>query len=137
MTGLTLLKEHVAELNRPGMALEIWEHAGQPYVYVPAMPACTPPWDAAAHDILIAIPAAYDLAALDAFYLSLPYTFNGGIHPRVENGSIIEVNGRRWRLVSWHYPDGKPWQAGRDTLGTHIVHCKGFFLQRGAINDYR
>ena len=49
---------------------------------------------------------------------------------------VIEVNSHRWQLVSWHYPDGRPWRRGQDDLETHILHCKGFFFHRGAVNAY-
>ena len=136
MTGLELLKEHVTTLNRRGLGLDIWDHAGQAYVHAPAIKAPSPPWDKPAYEILIAVSVAYDLAALDSFYLCMPYKFKEGTHPRVENGGIVAIQGCQWRLVSWHYPDGKPWQSGRDTLESHIVHCAGFFLHRGATNDY-
>jgi len=126
-----LVIEHVAALNGRGARAEVWDEAGQCYVFVPGLAAPSPPWDRTSYDILIAIPAAYDMAELDAFYLSMPYTYNGGTHQRVENGAVIAVRGRQWRLVSWHYLDGKRWRAGLDTLETHIAHCRGFLLARG------
>ena len=126
--------EEVADLVRRGVAVQLIDVDGQCYALVEHVEARTPPWGAAAYDILIAIPAAYDAAQLDGFYLGLPYTFNGGSHKRVQ-GTIIEALGRKWQQVSWHYPDGKPWQRGQDSLESHIVHCKGFFLHRGAVNE--
>lgn len=93
----------------------------------------SPPWNKSSFDILIAIPAAYDAADLDAFYVELPCQFGGGDHSRIQ-GQVIELLGRQWRLVSWHYPDDRPWIRGVDNLETHIVHCRGFFLDRGAVN---
>ncbi len=81
-----LLQEHVEVLNRRGRKLEIFDHGGQCYACVPSIEAPKPPWDRTTYDILIAIPAAYDRGALDAFYLALPYSHNGGTHPRVNNG---------------------------------------------------
>ena len=89
-----------------------------------------PPWDRKNYDILIAVPALYDEVGLDAFYLGLPYAFNGGVHERV-SGDIIRIDDREWKLVSWHYADGKTWKKGTDTLESHIMHCKGFMLTRG------
>jgi hypothetical protein len=94
-----------------------------------------PPWNSPSFDILIAIPAAYDGAELDSFYIALPYTFNEGQHPRV-NGPTLAIDGRQWQMVSWHYPDDKHWRRGLDTLESHIAHCKGFFLNRGSVNAY-
>lgn len=125
--------EEVAELVQRGVKVELVELNDQCFAMVQAVDAPSPPWSKTSFDILIAIPAVYDAAQLDAFYVELPCQYNGGDHPRVQ-GQIIELVGRQWRLVSWHYPDGKPWLRGQDTLETHIVHCRGFFLNRGAVN---
>jgi hypothetical protein len=97
--------------------------------------APTPPWDRTTYAILIPIPAAYSDAALDAFYLELPYTFNGESHPRV-SGGVVTLNEKQFQLVSWHYPDDRPWKRGVDSLESHITHCGGFFLNRGAVNAF-
>jgi hypothetical protein len=128
------LAEEIAALVKRGVSVEAVEAGGQCYalqqgVTAPAL------WDKSAYDILVAIPAAYDAGALDAFYLGLPYKFKGGTHPRVQ-GAIITVKGRQWQLVSWHYADGKEWIRGQDDLSSHLTHCMGFFLNRGAINAY-
>jgi hypothetical protein len=125
----------VNQLSPRGLRVELVETAGQCYALASGVDAPSPPWDRASYDILIAIPAGYDDAGLDAFYLGLPYTFKGATHPRVQ-GAIIETNGRRWQLVSWHYPDGTSWRRGQDNLETHLLHCKGFFFHRGAVNAY-
>jgi hypothetical protein len=132
------VKDEVAALIKGGASLESLEVNSQCYVLASGLAAPVPPWDRTSYDILVAIPAAYDGASLDAFYLGLPYTFNtgkNGAHPRVQ-GDIITVKDRQWRLVSWHYPDGKPWTRGQDDLGSHLTHCQGFFLHRGAVNGY-
>lgn len=128
-------RDEVTRLSRRGLPVALAETAGQCYALASGVEAPIPPWDRAGYDLLIAIPAAYDDAGLDAFYLGLPYTFKGSTHPRVQ-GAVIEVNGRRWQLVSWHYPEGTSWRRGQDNLETHILHCKGFFFNRGALNAY-
>ncbi len=106
----------------------------QPYVWVRGITAPKPPWDRTSYDILIAIPIAYDLGTgLDGFYIALPYSFNNGEHNRV-NGQTLTLKDTQWRAVSWHYTDGKQFQAGVDSIESHIVHCRGFFLARGAVN---
>jgi hypothetical protein len=115
--------------------IELVNAGGQCYAVASGVDAPAPPWDCSSYDILIAVPAAYDDAGLDAFYLGLPYTFKGGTHPRVQ-GAVVAVSGRHWQLVSWHYPEGTAWRRGQDNLETHILHCKGFFLHRGARNAY-
>jgi hypothetical protein len=127
-------KDEVQALAKQGVSLELVEGNEQCYVLAWGLEAPTPPWDQKSYKILIAIPAAYDAASLDAFYLALPYKFNDGTHNRV-SGTVITVKDRQWQLVSWHYPDGKPWTRGLDDLASHLTHCKGFFLHRGAVND--
>ena len=126
-------REEVKKLADGGMAVELIELAGQWYAHASSVAVPSPPWNKASFDILIAIPAAYDAANLDGFYVELPCRFGDGEHPRVQ-GQVIEILGRQWRLVSWHYPDIRPWMQGVDNLDTHIVHCRGFFLHRGAVN---
>jgi hypothetical protein len=126
-------RDEVANLAAGGMAVELIELAGQWYAHANSGPVPSPLWSKASFDILIAIPAAYDAADLDAFYIELPYRFSEGEHPRIQ-GQVIETLGRQWRLVSWHYPDNRPWMRGVDNLETHLVHCRGFFLHRGAVN---
>ena len=126
--------EEVKVLAVRGVAIELTERNNQCYALVKGINAPVPPWGKAEYDILIAIPAAYDAADLDAFYVELPCVFNGGEHKRIR-GEVIEHLGRKWGLVSWHYADGRPWVRGQDTLETHIEHCHGFFLNRGAKNE--
>jgi hypothetical protein len=128
------VRDDVAQLVARGERVTLITAREQCYAIAEAIVAPSPPWDSTSYDILIAIPALYRDASLDAFYLALPYRFGGAEHNRV-SGETIEVSGRQWRLVSWHYPDGKPWKDGQDNLETHIAHCRGFFLQRGAVND--
>ena len=130
---LEAVKDEVAALVKRGAAVELVEIGQQCYALAKGLGAPSPPWDRSSYDILVAIPAAYDACSLDGFYLALPYTFKGGEHPRV-NGGTITFDGRQWKLVSWHYPDGKPWTRGQDDLDSHLIHCKGFFQQRRAVN---
>ena len=106
----------------------------QPYAQVCGIEAPSPPWDRTKYNILIAIPIAYDLGTgLDGFYLALPYSFEKGEHNRV-NGQILTLGNCQWKGVSWHYPDGKQFRIGIDNIESHIIHCRGFFLARGAVN---
>ena len=131
---ITSAKAEIERLAAASTAIELVMDGVQPYVWVGGIGAPKPPWDRASYDILIAIPLAYDLGTgLDGFYLALPYSFNNGEHNRV-NGQALTLKNTQWRAVSWHYPDGKQFQAGVDCIESHIVHCRGFFLARGAVN---
>jgi hypothetical protein len=124
----------IGRLATSGLSIELVNGGVQPYALVRGVEAPSPPWDRTRFDILIPIPLAYDLGTpLDGFYLGLPYTFNGGDHTRV-SGQVVAMDQREWKLVSWHYPDGKPFDSKTDTIESHIVHCRGFFLERGAVN---
>ena len=89
---------------------------------------------ATTYDILIAIPIAYDLGTgLDGFYIALPYSFNNGEHNRV-NGQVVtrkDLNGGRFRGTTRTASSSR---TGVDTIESHIFHCRGFFLARGAVN---
>jgi hypothetical protein len=128
-------KNEVEKLRQRGTIIDLVELNGQCYALT-AVEAIVPPWDSWKYEIAIAVPAAFDNAALDGFYMRLPYKWNDKDHPRV-NGGVIDLKGTQWKLVSWHYADGKNWIRGQDCLETHIMHCRGFFLHRGARNDYR
>jgi Prokaryotic E2 family E len=119
-------------LRKRGVPVELVAIGTQCFAQVGDMQAPSPPWDRSTYGILIAVPLAAG-AALDAFYLELPYKYESGIHPRV-CGTTISFADRNWQLVSWHYPDGRPWTHGKDDLDTHIAHCRGFFFNRGAVN---
>jgi len=127
-------KAEIEQLALSGISIELVTQGVQPFALVGGLEAPSPPWDRKLYDILIAIPLAYDLGtALDGFYVALPYNFQNGEHNRV-NGQVVSVQNRDWKAVSWHYPDGKPFRFEVDNIESHIVHCRGFFLQRGAVN---
>jgi hypothetical protein len=131
------IKKAISEIKRlagNGLFIKLVDESIQPYALVSGLEAPSPPWDRTAYKILIPIPIAYDLgAAIDGFYLALPYTFAGGEHNRV-NGQSLSIDGCDWKGVSWHYPDNRQFRIGVDNIESHIVHCRGFFLQRGAVN---
>jgi len=127
-------KAEIDQLASAGTVVELVTLGVQPFVVVGGVEAPCPPWDRKVYEILIAIPVAYDLGtALDGFYLALPYKFQDGEHNRV-NGQVVSFRNQDWKAVSWHYPDGKPFRLEVDNIESHIVHCRGFFLQRGAVN---
>lgn len=127
-------KAEIEKLAAGGTSIELIMVGAQPYAWVRSIAAPVPPWDRSAYDILVPIPIAYDFGTgLDGFYIALPYSFNHREHNRV-NGQTLSLKDRQWKAVSWHYPDGKPFRAGIDNIESHIFHCRGFFLSRGAVN---
>ena len=131
-TPLSLFQTELEALQKEGVHAEQFDLNGQSYVVARGVDVPAPPWNQTTYDILVAVPSAYDLgAALDAFYLAMPYSFRGGMHPRVGNaGQQLTWEGRTWLLVSWHYADGTAWRSGRDTLSSHLNHCRLFFWQQ-------
>jgi hypothetical protein len=123
----------VETLSARGRCVRLVALAAQGYAMAGISGAPAPPWDRTDYDILVAVPAAYRDAGLDGFYVKLPYTYHGSTHPRVQ-GATIELEGVAWQLVSWHYPDEAPWRRELDDLESHLEHCRGFFLNRGARN---
>jgi hypothetical protein len=127
-------KSEIERLTASGVAVTLVNEGSQPYALVRGVEAPSPPWDRTTYDILIAIPIAYDLGTgLDGFYIALPYWFQKGEHNRV-NGQVVVVGNSQWKAVSWHYPDGRQFRLDVDNIESHIVHCRGFFLERGAVN---
>jgi hypothetical protein len=129
------IEREAGSLAVQGVSIKLLDQGGQCFVRVTGLVTPSPPWGAPSHDILIAVPMAFETAGLDGFYLRQPYSFNSGTHPRV-NGQKIDLDGATWQLVSWHYSTDKSWTAGQDNLASHIEHCRGFFLNRKAINAY-
>jgi len=127
--------DEVAALKRRGARVDIFDENQQCYIKADAVEIPSPPWAATATDIMIAIPATYENAELDGFYVAVPLGWNGAAHPRI-NGTAITINGRQWQGISWHYPDGRKWMRGADNIDSHLTHCRGFFLHRGATNGY-
>ncbi len=123
--------EEADALAKNGRKVELIDPKGQCYALVEGIEAPSPPWSAERFDILIVIPALYPETGLDGFYIGLPYKFNDGDHEKIKGRAEIDVRGRKWQQVSWHYLDRKPWRQSVHSLETHIVHCHGFFLARG------
>ena len=130
---MRLIEKQVAALAARNVPARLVDRGGQDYVATSITDIPSPPWGSASFDIMIAVPATYDTAPLDGFYLAIPYSFESGTHPRV-NGEVIQFEGRGWQLVSWHYSDGRPWRRGQDDLDSHLAHCRGFLFNRGATN---
>lgn len=131
------LEQEADALRASGLPARLIVAAGQRYVLISDIPIPSPPWSRSRTDILIAIPAGYtgfpSPVPLDGFRVEWPIEWNGGIHPRIHapGENVVEVEGRKWRLVSWHYRNDASWRFGVDRLATHIDHCRGFFLSRG------
>jgi len=126
--GLQTIEEDVERLRREGADLTLHNVNGQKYAEARSLCIPSPPWSKGVTNILVAIPGTYPQGGLDALYLEFGVTQNGSV-PRQQ--STAALLGRTWILISWHYATNRPWDPTADDLGTHIEHCRGFFLERG------
>ncbi len=126
--GFQTIEEDVENLRGEGTDILIRVVNGQKYVEVRCLSVPSPPWSGANADIMIAVPSSYPQGGLDAFYLGPGMTQCGTV-PRQQ--STVVFLDRTWSLISWHYANNRPWDPRTDDLGTHIEHCRDFFLARG------
>src|SRR5262249_3419179 len=112
------------------VTVRLLAHGSQEYVEVSDLEVPSPPWTKATARILIAVPATYPTGGLDAFYIDrTSFSHQVGTIPYEQ--SRASIDGREWGLISWHYTVNRPWSPGRDSLASHIAHCRGYFLRRG------
>ena len=124
--------KHVKELIAGGFSVRYHNINGQEYVEVENLETGGAPWNRSTVNILVTIPNnfATGVVALDAFYADRTLLLGSEKHPRMQSEHTIDS--RLWWLISWHYI--KPWQPGKDSLLTHVFHCRQFFKQKGRTN---
>lgn len=122
----------LAGLNAAGYEVRQFSENGQTYVEVSNLEVPSPPWTAGRARILIAVPATYPAGGLDAFYIDRSsISHQSGVIPYEQ--SRANIGGREWGLISWHYTVNRPWDPARDSISSHIAHCRGYFLRRGIV----
>lgn len=127
--GSQTIEEDAEILEKAGVKARLHLQGGQKYVEIRAVKIPSPPWGKAETNILIAVPATYPSGGLDALYIEMPITHSSGSIPYQQQ--TLQVDGRTWMLISWHYHESRPWNPLHDDLASHIEHCRGFFLTRG------
>lgn len=70
-------------------------------------------------DLMIRIPAQYNMAKLDMWYCDPPVTHNGRYPTAAEHFEVYLD--RRWQRFSRHLNEGQ-WRAGVDNLRTFLRH---------------
>lgn len=127
--GSQTIEEDIEAAQEAGIKARLLNVNGQKYVEVQEIDIPSPPWGKTTAGILVAVPATYPSGGLDALYVELPLTHSSGTIPYQQQA--IQIDGRDWMLISWHYHQNHPWNPLSDDLETHIQHCRGFFLTRG------
>ena len=127
--GIQTIEDDVDGLKAQDASIKIQVVGGQKYVEakISGLPSS---WSRGEATILIAVPSNYPHGGLDAFYLEQGVHQNGSV-PRQQ--STAQLLGRAWGLISWHYSANRQWDPSVDDLGSHIEHCRGFFLARGVV----
>jgi hypothetical protein len=127
--GSQTIEDDVKWIREAGVDARLFNFNGQKYVEIRGVTVPSPPWSLHVLTLLIAIPAAYPVGGLDAFYIELPVDHASGSIPY--QSQTAQIDGRWWGLISWHYPPSRPWNPLHDDLSTHIEHCRGALLKRG------
>jgi len=124
-----IFSEHFAELLAGGFDACEHDVNGQKYVEVRRLLINSAAWNKTEVNILIAIPGNYNTGGLDGFYVEDGILLaSNQPHPRTRVQGISTILDRKWWIVSWHYYPNKPWSP-KDTLVTHVQHCRQFFKQ--------
>lgn len=111
----SMLPGDEAHLNRLGLNWETRIHGGRRWLMIRNFPVPTG-YTVNVIDLAVEVPAAYPTAQLDMFYCFPPLALaSGQVIPQTQNQETIE--GRAFQRWSRH----RNWQAGKDTLVTHIV----------------
>jgi hypothetical protein len=122
------IEDDVEATSEAGLDARLLIQSGQKYVEV-RLDLQTPPWSRNMTRILIAVPSNYPAGGLDAFYLEQGLTHVSGSIPGQQ--STVIIDGRTWVQISWHYTPNRQWNPLHDDLASHVVHCRGYFLNRG------
>ena len=126
--GLQTIEDDAAAACCGGLTGRLVSENGQLFVEVSGIEIPSPPWSGSSATIAIAVPNSYPHGGLDGFYLEKTVHQNGSI-PYQQ--SSVNLCGRTFVLISWHYAAGREWNPGRDDLASHVAHCRGYFLKRG------
>jgi hypothetical protein len=99
-------------------AVDCLDEGTRVLVIIRRMPLA-PHWNRESTDVLIQVPQAYPLAAMDMFWVTPGLRLADGRAP--QSGDQLETyGGQQWQRFSWHYPQGYGWNPAVDGLLTHI-----------------
>jgi hypothetical protein len=116
---MQLLEEDERFLTGKGIAWEASPNGAGLCIIVKDFPVDAAKYDRERVDLMVCIPAGYNNAKLDNFYVDPPLRMRGSgqIPPQAE---VTENHaGRSWQRFSRHF---KAWRAGIDTLSSFWPH---------------
>ena len=99
-------------LNDKGYTWKLLPDSNGGFLILEGFPVCESTYERAATDLLIRIPAGYNDAGLDMFWVDPPLTLRSGGYPQAAD-LFEEYAGRRWQRFSRHLGG---WRAGIDGL---------------------
>jgi hypothetical protein len=78
-------------------------------------------YNSAGVDLMVRIPAQYNLAGLDMFYVRPPLTLRATGHAPAAAEQMETHCGTQWQRFSRHLPS--PWRPGVDGIATLLAHA--------------
>jgi hypothetical protein len=116
-------------LNSKGHAWQLVPDGAGALLILSGYPVSEAVFDRAAVDLMIRIPAQYNMAGLDMFYVDPPLKLkNGGGYPNKAD-TFENHNSRSWQRFSRHFPT--PWRAGVDGLRNFFPHIQQELQAKG------
>jgi Prokaryotic E2 family E len=110
---MDLPKDDEEFLSRKGYSYELVPVREGACLIVAAYPVNANVYDRSQVDLMVRIPAQYNIAALDMYYVEPVLRLKGGEYPQA--ASQFESHaGRQWQRFSRHL--ASPWRAGVDGL---------------------
>lgn len=100
-------------LKEKGYEWELLPDGGSGALVIKNYSVASEKYDHGATDLLVLIPAQYNNAGLDMFYVDPPLHLKNGNYPQAAE-TFEDHAGRHWQRFSRHL--GRPWNPGVDGL---------------------
>ena len=109
---MRLPEEDEEYLNAKGHRWELIPDPSGALLVIRAFPVNPAIYDCATCDLMVRIPAQYNIAALDMFYAAPPIRLKSGAFP-IQADQMEAFSGQQWQRFSRHL---EHWRAGVDTI---------------------
>lgn len=117
---MDLPEEDEAFLNAKGFAWQLAPDGAGGCLIISGYPVNDVMYDRASVDLMVRIPAQYNMAALDNYYVDPPLRLRGGGAYPHRADSFENHAGRSWQRFSRHLPG--TWRPGIDGLQMFFAH---------------